>query len=58
MIEGINKYEINSAVETFFAIHNIVVVTSPMGDQAPPALAAIMIIPAYQSLKFLSETTF
>ena len=27
-------------------IHNIVVVTSPIGVQAPPALAAMMTIPA------------
>ena len=33
-------------VVTLFPIHNIVVVTSPMGDQAPPALAAMIINPA------------
>ena len=34
------------------------VVTSPMGDQAPPAFAAIMISPANQILTFLSGITF
>ena len=36
----------------------MVVVTSPIGDQAPPALAATTISAAYQILSFLSETTF
>ena len=57
-IEGINRYEINSGVVTFLPIHSIVVVTSPIGDHAPPALAAIIIIPAYHNLKFLFDTTF
>ena len=52
------RYEINLTVDTFFPIHNIVVVTSPMGDQAPPALAQITIKPANQSLVFLFFTTF
>ena len=39
---------------TLSAIHNIVVVTSPIGDQAPPALAEITIKPANHNLKFLS----
>jgi hypothetical protein len=33
-------------VEICPPIHNIVVVTSPIGVHAPPALAAMMIIPA------------
>src|SRR5688572_3954934 len=35
-------------------IHNIVVVTSPKGDHAPPAFAAIIIAPAKYNLSFLS----
>ena len=45
-------------VVTFFPIHNIVVVTSPIGDQAPPAFAAIIINPANQILVSLLGTTF
>ena len=55
-MDGINKYLINMGVETFLPIQSIVVVTSPIGDQAPPALAAITINAAYQILSFLSET--
>ncbi len=57
-IEGISRYEINLMVVTFFPIHNMVVVTSPIGDQAPPAFAAIMINPANQILVSLLGTTF
>ena len=56
--EGTNKCSISIAVETLSPIHNIVVVTSPIGDHAPPAFAAIMIKPAYQSLTSLSFTIF
>ena len=56
--EGINKYVINFRVVTLLAIHNIVVVTSPIGDHAPPAFADTIIRPANQSLVFLSEITF
>ena len=35
-------------------IHNIVVVTSPIGVQAPPALAAMIIIPANHNLSLWS----
>ena len=45
-------------VVTLLPIQSIVVVTSPIGDQAPPAFAAITISAAYQILRFLSETTF
>src|SRR5690606_5083782 len=38
-------------------IQSIVVVTSPIGDQAPPALAATMIIPAKKSLISRFETS-
>ena len=43
MIEGRNKFCIKPTEETFLPIHNMVVVTSPIGDQAPPALAAMII---------------
>ena len=36
----------------------MVVVTSPIGDHAPPALAAITINPAYHSLSDLFATNF
>ena len=57
-MDGINKYCINIGVDTLSPIQSIVVVTSPIGDQAPPAFAAITISAAYQILRFLSETTF
>jgi hypothetical protein len=36
-----NRNKTKGTVLTFFPIHNIVVVTSPIGDQAPPAFAAM-----------------
>ena len=39
-------------------IHNIVVVTSPIGDQAPPAFAAIITIPVKYSLSLSSFINF
>ena len=39
-------------------IHNIVVVTSPIGDQAPPALAATTTIPAKNQRSYLSSINF
>ena len=39
-------------------IHNIVVVTSPIGDHAPPALAAMMIMPVNFNLSSLSFNNF
>ena len=39
-------------------IQSIVVVTSPIGDQAPPAFAAITTIPTYHSLFSCSLTSF
>ena len=56
--EGIIKYFIKATMETFSPIQSMVVVISPIGDHAPPALAATMIIPAYQSLRVLSLTSF
>ena len=46
--------KIKSGVVTFLPIHNIVVVTSPMGDHAPPALAVTMIIPANHNRRLRS----
>ena len=46
-IEGNTTNSISPAAETFLAIQSMVVVTSPIGDQAPPALAAITTIEAY-----------
>src|SRR5688500_18098248 len=39
-------------------IQSIVVVTSPIGDHAPPAFAAITIIPAKNNRIFLFGTNF
>ena len=58
IMEGKRTCSINWAADTLLAIQSMVVVTSPMGDQAPPALAAIIIIPANQSLVSLSLITF
>src|SRR5690606_8442704 len=55
---GINKYTNKCPVVTFLPIQSMVVVTSPIGDQAPPAFAAIIIKPAYQIRIFLSNTIF
>ena len=43
MTEGRNKFCIKPTEETFLPIQSMVVVTSPIGDHAPPALAAIII---------------
>ena len=56
--DGISKYMTKGPMLTFSPIHNIVVVISPIGDQAPPAFAATIIIPAYHSFKFLSFISF
>ena len=44
MMDGKNNEIIKFKELTFFPIQSMVVVTSPIGDQAPPALAAIMIM--------------
>ena len=44
MMEGKNMAVIKCKELTFFPIHSMVVVTSPMGVQAPPAFAAMIII--------------
>ena len=43
IMEGRNRFCIKPTEETFLPIQSIVVVTSPMGDHAPPALAAMII---------------
>ena len=56
--EGTINSFISSIVDTFLPIQSIVVVTSPIGDQAPPALAAMIISPANQILSLFSGTSF
>ena len=56
--EGINKYINNLPVLTLLPIQSMVVVTSPMGEKAPPAFAAMMIKPANQILSSLFFTIF
>ena len=43
---------------TLSPIHNIVVVTSPIGEKAPPAFAAMIVKPANQILSSLFLTIF
>src|SRR5699024_4365788 len=47
IIEGITTYSINPAADNLPPIQSMVVVTSPIGDQAPPALAAMTIKDTY-----------
>jgi hypothetical protein len=56
--DGMIKYFTRLTSLTLLPIHNIVVVMSPIGDQAPPALAAIIIKPAYHNFKDLTFTSF
>ena len=56
--EGKKSSLISLKLLTFPDIHNIVVVTSPMGDQAPPALAAIIVMPAYHKRSSLLGINF
>ncbi len=51
---GTNRTLIMFTVDIWPPIHNIVVVTSPMGVHAPPALAAITIMPAKVNFNSLS----
>ena len=55
---GINKVVIIVIVLNCPPIHNIVVVTSPIGDQAPPAFAATTTIPAKNQRSYLSSISF
>ena len=49
-------YAITDAVDTLPFTHNMIVVISPMGDQAPPALAAMIIMLAYNQRSLGSLT--
>ena len=51
---GIKRFTIRLAVVTLSAIHSMMVVTSPIGEKAPPLLAAITITLAKSHLSFLS----
>ena len=53
-VAGINTYSTNLAAVTLPFTQSIVVVTSPIGDQAPPALAAITMREAYHIRSFCS----
>src|SRR5690554_1682732 len=57
-IEGNTTNSIRPAAVNFLAIQSMVVVTSPMGDQAPPALAAITTRAAYHILSSLLWINF
>ena len=55
---GIKSSVIIVTLVTCLPIHNMVVVTSPIGDHAPPALAEIIISPKKSHLSFLSTRNF
>lgn len=57
-ILGIIIFEIIFKAVTCPPIHNIIVVTSPIGDHAPPALAAIISTPANIHKSCLFEISF
>ena len=57
-ILGINTFAIMPVAVICPPIHSMVVVTSPTGDQAPPALAAITIRPAKYHRIFWSSMIF
>merc|ERR1712153_69670 len=57
-IEGNTTVFTKPKAVTLLAIQSIVVVTSPIGDQAPPAFAAITTIAAYQRRSSLSCINF
>ena len=56
--EGMMSSLIKLTVVTFSPIHSMVVVTSPMGDHAPPAFAAMIISPANQIRSLFSAINF
>ena len=58
MREGINKPFMISSAVIWPPIQSMVVVTSPIGVQAPPALAAITIIPAKNKRSSLCSRSF
>ena len=51
---GINRLRIRPTELTFSSIHSMMVVTSPMGENAPPAFAAITMRPANSQRSFWS----
>src|SRR6187455_887909 len=55
---GMNVDVIIPTAEICPPIQSMVVVTSPIGDQAPPAFAAMMIIPAKNNLMSLFGINF
>ena len=57
-ILGMNSCRIMLIAEICPPIQSIVVVTSPKGEKAPPALAAIMIIPTNQRRSSLCDKIF
>ena len=57
-IDGIIRFKTIIGVVSWPPIQSIVVVTSPIGDQAPPALAEIITIPAKIHLVSLSLISF
>ena len=57
-IDGITRFCIKPKVDTFPLIQSMVVVTSPIGDQAPPAFAAITARDTNQILSSFVGTNF
>src|SRR5918993_1643493 len=55
---GSNNVLMMLTAEIWPPIHSMVVVTSPIGDHAPPAFAAITIIPAKNKRMSLFGTNF
>ncbi len=55
---GMNACNITAPVETFPATHSMMVVTSPMGLQAPPEFAARMTMPPKNQRSCLSGINF
>ena len=53
-ILGISRLIIRPIDDTFSSIHSMMVVTSPMGEKAPPALAAMTMSPANSQRSFWS----
>ena len=53
-IDGTIRFTISDVTVTLFAIHSMIVVTSPIGDHAPPLLAASTITPANIQRSFCS----
>ena len=58
IIDGIINSKLILPVVTLSPIQSIVVVTSPIGDQAPPAFAEMIISPANHILVLRTMITF